>query len=715
MYEELYIIDKGKKLRVDLSIPSGITLNFKSNIFGDLSKITCSYTYTFKLPLTANNRRVFDNADDIRCNSNKIRRRLKAEYVQNGIPLFSNANLYIDSTETGFNAVMTWGVIDGFQTLKDNDISIRELWQGKDGAPSVDFGYTNPAITEFDNTLPVLKPAYNAGLKYIDDDGLFHAMDCYCVWPMPVVPINALVKVINDKYGTKFRFDADFKYVDGWGNPRSIVMQRGVVPLVKAKISSDSVGTFIMSILREETIYDVGHVLKGTKNGHSFNAADYGVILDGDGLVNAIEITGTGGEIEIDGYMLCSFTYHDPQTWPYKRRPLTTGAAGMDNKPKLIVYKRSGNANSEIQTIEGKYVFEQFSEDGMTTTRPAGWIFNFSKEWGASIVTTEVAAGDKIFFAFSCNKINFQVDQWHQGNATRIYKAATIPLPDGMNVPGDFVSEYNKTKIDVMSNLPDISCMTLMKALYFMIGAFPSLNSSNEVVPLYLTDLKNNIIAQNATDWSRKISGETSKLPSKISYAISGFGQHNHYLMKNDELEANDEEEDADVYENGFGIIAVSNETLEKNKTIIQLPFYGAYLQDGKHPKTKVGILKFWQLDDDGKFAYKEAKPCFGLIKELPWELDSKRGVKMGMTIWNGFANMQGDPNYEYLTKIMENPVIITENLILNEHDLRNLDYSIPVYIEKYGAYFAIVSITRDSKGVCKCELIKLPEEENQV
>ena len=112
MYEELYIIDKSTKLRVDLSIPSGITLNFKSNIFGDLSKIACSYTYTFKLPLTANNRRVFDNADDIRCISNKIRRRLKAEYVQNGIPLFSNANLYIDSTETCFNAIMTWGVID---------------------------------------------------------------------------------------------------------------------------------------------------------------------------------------------------------------------------------------------------------------------------------------------------------------------------------------------------------------------------------------------------------------------------------------------------------------------------------------------------------------------------------------------------------------------------------------------------------------------------
>ena len=54
---------------------------------------------------------------------------------------------------------------------------------------------------------------------------------------------------------------------------------------------------------------------------------------------------------------------------------------------------------------------------------------------------------------------------------------------------------------------------------------------------------------------------------------------------------------------------------------------------------------------------------------------------------------------------------MITENLRLNEHDLRMLDYTVPVYLEKYGAYFAIVSISRDSKGVCKCELIKLPEE----
>ena len=128
MKEELYIIlASGERKKLDLGDSSGITLNFKSNIFGDLSKITCSYSYTFKLPLTTNNRQVLDNAEDVRHQSAMIRKRLKAEFIQNGIPLFSNANLYIDTVETDYKAVLTWGVVEGFEGIKDNDISLIEL------------------------------------------------------------------------------------------------------------------------------------------------------------------------------------------------------------------------------------------------------------------------------------------------------------------------------------------------------------------------------------------------------------------------------------------------------------------------------------------------------------------------------------------------------------------------------------------------------------
>ena len=201
MYEELYIIKEDSRLKLDLSTPSGITLNYKSNIFGDLSKITCSYSYTFKLPMTVNNRRVFDSADDIRSNSNMIRRKLKCEYVQNGIPLFRNANIYIDSVETHFNAVMTWGVIDGLQTLKDNDESIQLLANGINAL----FGDTNAIMSEYDNSVEVLRPLYNAGLKYVTASGHKDAYDTYSVFPLPVVPILRIINLINQKYGTKRR------------------------------------------------------------------------------------------------------------------------------------------------------------------------------------------------------------------------------------------------------------------------------------------------------------------------------------------------------------------------------------------------------------------------------------------------------------------------------------------------------------------------------
>ena len=119
-------------------------------------------------------------------------------------------------------------------------------------------------------------------------------------------------------------------------------------------------------------------------------------------------------------------------------------------------------------------------------------------------------------------------------------------------------------------------------------------------------------------------------------------------------------------------------------------------------------------MTDGDEVSVVEAKPAFGLV--VPFVQKNSSGptgkVWLGMKIWNEFPEINSDPSYSYLSKIMENPLIITEKLRLNEFDLRDVDYSIPVYLSKYGAYFAIVSITRDSKGVCKCELIKLPEED---
>ncbi len=700
MYEELYIIDNGKRLRVDLSIPSGITLNFKSNIFGDLSKITCSYTYTFKLPLTANNRRVLDNADDVRCISNKIRRRLRAEYLQDGIPLFANANLYIESTDTCFNAVMTWGVISGFQTLKDDDISIRKL--PLEAKPI--FGPCNAKIDEYSNTADYVQPLYNAGLTYISDSGWKDQYNTYSVFPLPAIPVYRLIQLINTQYGTKFKLGSEYSYGDTTENHKIISL--GVIPCVN--VDQQPEGETEKSVLETNIgrymkgpYAGIEHILTGATNDAAPTDSRFSLVKDGNGFTIGIKVTSDAAlSFEVDGCIYAKFT-HEPNQYKGQGRvdmgaPDTTGIT-----PKLtFYYTTNGTSAASITSIEGR-----FSWDNNWC-----WIFDFSKERGRDRLSINVPPNATVFCAIEAEANALQMSSSTIYKLIRFYEKVD-PNNIQWNKPE---ASAGAIQMDLMSNLPDISCMTLMKALFFMLGAFPSINSAGEIIPVYYTALRDNIIAGNAVDWSQKMTTEYSALPAKMTYSVSGFGQRNFYMMKNDNADGEGGEDETDVYAPGKGIIYVGNEVIDRNKTIIQLPFYAPYIKNKKSPFLATGnTMKFWYHEND-EVKTKEAKPCFGTIKPLvQTSSGTPTGVQwMSMEIWNDFVNINSDPSYSYLSRIMENPIIITENLRLNEHDLRNLDYNMPVYLSKYGAFFAVVSITRDSKGISKCELLKLPEEE---
>lgn len=700
MYEELYIIDNGKRLRVDLSTPSGITLNFKSNIFGDLSKITCSYTYTFKLPLTANNRRVLDNADDVRCISNKIRRRLRAEYLQDGIPLFANANLYIESTDTCFNAVMTWGVISGFQTLKDDDISIRKL--PLEAKPI--FGPCNAKIDEYSNTADYVQPLYNAGLTYISDSGWKDQYNTYSVFPLPAIPVYRLIQLINTQYGTKFKLGSEYSYGDTTENHKIISL--GVIPCVN--VDQQPEGETEKSVLETNIgcymkgpYAGIEHILTGATNDAAPTDSRFSLVKDGNGFTIGIKVTSDAAlSFEVDGCIYAKFT-HEPNQYKGQGRvdmgaPDTTGIT-----PKLtFYYTTNGTSAASITSIEGR-----FSWDNNWC-----WIFDFSKERGRDRLSINVPPNATVFCAIEAEANALQMSSSTIYKLIRFYEKVD-PNNIQWNKPE---ASAGAIQMDLMSNLPDISCMTLMKALFFMLGAFPSINSAGEIIPVYYTALRDNIIAGNAVDWSQKMTTEYSALPAKMTYSVSGFGQRNFYMMKNDNADGEGGEDETDVYAPGKGIIYVGNEVIDRNKTIIQLPFYAPYIKNKKSPFLATGnTMKFWYHEND-EVKTKEAKPCFGTIKPLvQTSSGTPTGVQwMSMEIWNDFVNINSDPSYSYLSRIMENPIIITENLRLNEHDLRNLDYNMPVYLSKYGAFFAVVSITRDSKGISKCELLKLPEEE---
>ena len=726
MYEELYIIDNGKRLRVDLSIPSGITLNFKSNIFGDLSKITCSYTYTFKLPLTTNNRRVLDNADDIRSQSNMIRRRLKCEYIQNGIPLFSNANLYIESTETCFNAIMTWGVIDGLQILKDNDISLRELNYRK----TVTFGKTDAKMSEYRNDIDVVRPIYNAGAPYVDDygnkgkgigahDG--ENIDLFCAFPPPAVPIYWLVQLINSQFKTKFIFGSSYHYGDT--NLDNELIKMGVVPLVKAEATNamNAENIYTAPLMVSTSAWCGKRNLLCIVSGSASPENELYGFSSGIGI--KINSTSTRS-FEFDGKVFAKFKFKNDYKAPVDGQMsyyhYVTNASGY--KPCLKVYVTTNNKSaSEVASLEGRYII-------------GGWMFDFTKDDGFSRISANIPAGATVFFGFhagdECEGKEFQVvnltEPYNPDHVETVWShviKAIDFIPTSSSGNKIDVSAWDEAQagsidIDLISNLPDISVMTFIKSLYFMMGAFPTINTDGEIVAQYYSDFNRALLNQTTIDWSNKVIADYHVLPAKISYAISGYARMNYFLTKSDNVDKSDKNDSGDdIFEIGIGVINVNNDTLEKSKTIIQLPYNAPYKKNLLAPHVFVGsTFKFWDVKaEDNKIEMKEAKPIIGLVRPFVQTTDGSTPtgiVWMGMDAWNGFANIRTDSSYLYLSRIMENPIIITESLRLNEHDLRTLDYSVPVYISKYNAYFAIVSITRDSKGNSKCELLKLPEEE---
>lgn len=744
MFEELYIIKNGERHKLDLNTPSGITLNFKSNIFGDLSKITCSYSYTFKLPHTLNNRLVLDSAEDVRHNSTMVRKKLNAEFYQNGIQIFNDANLYVDAIENGYAAVLTWGVVRGMEALKDNDVSLRELQSVSSNGIArygVRTAITRP--TDWSNMADYYIPYRTSeeGYYYTKEKYIYGYEREYGSGKLPVVPVMRIVDMINRYYGTQFYFGGEVKGSDLWDSTKHSfkacdvpeLIAFGAVPLVKRDLTDEEhearIGTLKDVQVLNNSFWGIALTVWDDCRAYNVISFDYKAPT----INNYFDIGNNGStsgttrkytffkrsnsmveKVEIDGYIRVTMKNIGAR-WKGSKLEF----ARTDIIPKLIIYKRKfqlkegSSTNGEIKydeaaTIEGKYLGPQIVSSGDYTYEFYTFEFDFREENGRERLALEDFNDSSSAYPFFMS-INDEVRSVEEVSDFKI-------IPDG-NMSDNIMKGW---EIDIMSNLPDISCLTFMKSLYYMMGAFPAIDSQGRIVPLFYSDLHKNMYKYNAYDWSKKLMSKSCDVPEKIAFSISGFGQRNYYLMKNDELEKKDTDEREDVYEPGMGCIRCDNETLDKVKTIIQIPFYGAFIQDADRPKYETGHdMKYQKFNDDDTTSFCEAKPAIGIVRPIeqckylttgnPPTCQGLGTYTMLLHIWDGFRTIDENPSYDSLQTIVWAPVVITEYMNLSELDLRDMDFTKPVYLDKYNCYFAVVSIQRDNKGKCKCELIKIP------
>lgn len=592
MKEELYI--KGES--VDLG-DSEITLNFKSNLLGDISKITASNSYTIKLPRTNKNIRLLDFPDVAGHESYMMRDYFNAEYYRNGVKLFDAKAVLISCSEDGFDVALTWGMSEKFIQLMNDDKSIQEF---------ADMALPWNSSTTYDNGLVngQLSHGYirhNAGIDVDSNrDKIFIHPSVNCM---------RLLEEIASYYGLTM----------DWGSYKQYI-ELLYLPLISQKASSK----------------------------YNFFEANITGTLDSD--IKYVKFTQIN---RVDGINISNTETYGDVVRIYE--------TSLDWELDILIYTNKHNTLNVVELA-----------------------FYSNAQY---IKSLQISSNDIGLCAYK-GVIPFDITEY--SNITiriRINNGALLGIIKSyIKIFSEDVQSVSYNQYyPIGSNLPDISVVDFIKQICWLFGLFAiksdtgvSFISANKII-----DNKN-----KAVDWSKKLvpTGWTAK---ETSYTFGDFAQKNYFRY-----EENENAKSADGY------MVVKNKTLDHEKDLVKLP----YTAGGDNGDMRA--VPYFKWSDDGTIV--ELEDCGDRIMQLVISFDSQGNEDARLDFSDlKFKNRVSRFGLSYYQDLIKSPFVIKDTFRLTEIDLKNIDYTIPVYIERYAAFFAIISIK--SQGYySECELLKL-------
>lgn len=112
---------------MDMSEETAITLDIKSNLFRDITKMTANTTYTINLPKTAHNMAVLEFAGKPSTSSKYPYIFHRARYFRNGLEIIRNGRASVLSVKETIEISIYWGLFQALATLQSSDLKLNEL------------------------------------------------------------------------------------------------------------------------------------------------------------------------------------------------------------------------------------------------------------------------------------------------------------------------------------------------------------------------------------------------------------------------------------------------------------------------------------------------------------------------------------------------------------------------------------------------------------
>lgn len=588
MKEELYI--KGEA--VDLG-DAQIALNFKSNILGDISKITASNSYTIELPRTLKNERLLEFPDVAGHESYLARDYFDAQYFRNGIKILDAKAVITSSSSDGFSLALTWGIDEKLENIINDDRSIQEfaheaLFWGQ--SSQYDYG------TQDGNPIHGYIPM-NTG---VDVDSLREK-----VFVHPSASVKRILEEIEGRYEIGLNFpanvqeDLDLLYIP-------LVTQNAdpTYNFYSAKLASTLMDFSIK--MEELQKIDGAYLFQGT------TYQPYSVIL--------------------------SNTSHD---WKVVLNSKLTSSTGF---VVIAFYTEQYQKINEIRVYAGENNKASFNDE----------------------IPFDISAYNSV-----------RVSVYVGGNSNIDYTSTnTISLVD-MDLSSIHYNQY----YPIGKNLPNIKVVDFIKEICWLFGLFAV--RSNEGIDFVSVGIFQTNKAK-AVDWSKKLvpAGRTAK---ETTYQFGDFAQKNYLRYKE-----NENAKSADGY------LPVADKTLESETDLIELSFQAG------GDNGDMNAVPYFKMSDDGTNV--ELVSCEDRIMKLTVE---QIGQYPKLS-FRGLSFQEIIPKYykEY-ENIINNVFVIKDDFRLTDIDLKNLDMTVPVYIQQYGSFFAIVSIKTQGE-ISEGELLKL-------
>jgi hypothetical protein len=234
----------------------------------------------------------------------------------------------------------------------------------------------------------------------------------------------------------------------------------------------------------------------------------------------------------------------------------------------------------------------------------------------------------------------------------------------------------------ITDNLPEIKIVDFVRCLAAVTGTFPKQpkqGTTEQVTFVPIDALWQNMT--NAKDWSGKLVAQRGEnVPKKIEYNLAEWAQNNRYKWK----------ECDDVAEGyGDGNLTIPNETLDVERDVINFPFAA----------TEGNSIASYEAENNVINVRKTEPRLLTLF-----ENENADAAGMFDLAMNDILGTK----YAHLAATLRDINIITETFVLSDFELLNFDETIPVYLRKYGAYFAVLEIKSSKAGIAEVQMLKL-------